>query len=227
MIEWVKTQTNRALQSERDVDRAYVEMVPDALPYHNERWKNWDAGIALAQLQATTDPEHRILDAGACRDPKYPSPFLPGAQRYGYQRLYGVNLDETKREFEDGICYDHGDITKLGFPKGHFGYIACLSTIEHGVDTSLFFREMARLLHKGGHLFVSFDYWVDPIDTGDRVAFGVPVKIFSSDDVLKMVRYASDVGLETTSPLDLKCKDKVVKWLGLEYTFCNLLFYRR
>ncbi len=227
MIEWAKTQTNRALLSERDVDRAYVEMVPDALPYHNERWKNWDAAIALANLYWTTTTEERVLDAGACRDPKYPSPFLPGAQRYGYQRLHGVNLDEERREFEDGICYDHGDITKLSFPNKYFGYVACLSTIEHGVDYQLFLAEMARILHSGGHLFVSFDYWVNPIDTGDRMAFGVPVKIFSSDDVLRMVAYANDVGLEPTTKLDLTCKDRVVNWIGLNYTFCNLLFRRR
>ncbi len=227
MIEWAKTQTNRALQSERDVDRAYVELVPDALPYHNERWKNWDASIALAHLLETTAFQDRVLDAGACRDPKYPSPFLPGAQKYGYQRLYGVNLDETKREFENGICYDHGDITKLDFPDKHFGYVACLSTIEHGVDTCQFFLEMARVLQKGGHLFVSFDYWDTPVDTGGQMAFGVPIKIFSSDDVIQMLRYAGEFGLEVTSPLDLTCKDKVVKWMGLEYTFCNLLFKRR
>ncbi len=42
-----------------------------------------------------------------------------------------------------------------------------------------------------------------------------------------MVRYASDVGLDVSGAMDLTCKDRVVKWLGLEYTFCNLLFYRR
>lgn len=227
MIEWARGQTNRALLSERDVSRAYVELVPFALPRHNERWKNWDAAIALAHLHESTFSNDNVLDAGACRDPKYPSPFLPAAQRLGVQRLYGVNLDEKGVVIEHGIRYEHGDITNLKFATGFFNYIACLSVIEHGVEIRPFFQEMRRVLHRGGHLFVSFDYWKDPIDTGDRMAFGVPVKIFSAHDVVQMVRIAGKCGLVLDQcRLDLACKDPVVKWLGLEYTFCNLLFRR-
>jgi SAM-dependent methyltransferase len=223
-VTWALEQTNRALQSEFDVSRAYVEMIPAALPYHNERWKNWDAAIAIYHADRTVQEDGVILDAGACRDPKYPSPFLPAMQRLGFQRLYGVNLDEKYEQYENGICYGHGDITDLfQFPNGYFDFVACLSVIEHGVDPCKFLAEMSRVLRRGGHLFVSFDYWEDPIATGDRTAFGVPVKIFSRDDVTRMVRYASDVRLNLTSPLDLSCKDRVVKWLGLEYTFANLL----
>ncbi len=226
-MSWAAEQTNRALQSEHQVDCAYVDLIPDALPTHNERWKNWDAAIAMYHARLRAEPDDRILDAGACRDPKYPSPFLPGLQKLGYQRLFGVNLDEKDTEFENGICYQQGDITKLHFPMNNFGFVACLSVIEHGVDYRDFLLEMSRVIRRGGHLFVSFDYWEDPIDTGDRVAFGVPVKIFSRTDVLNMVHYASDVGLDITGSLDLTCRHRVVKWLGLEYTFCNLLFYRR
>lgn len=225
-MSWCDTQTNRALQCERDVDRAYVPLVERGLPFHNERWKNWDAALAIHHA-CDLPTADRILDAGACRDPKYPSPFLPAMQKLGYQRLHGVNLDEKDTEYENGICYRKGDITNLEDGSASFGFVACLSVIEHGVDYKAFFYEMARILRRGGHLFVSFDYWEDPIDTGGRMAFGVPVKIFSADDVLKMVRYAGDVGLVITSSLDLTCKDRVVKWLGLEYTFCNLLFRRR
>ncbi len=223
---WVGSQTNRPLQSEYDVSRAYVEMVPYALPTHNERWKNWDAALALYHACQTTHPADPVLDAGACRDPKYPSPFLPGLQSMGYQRLYGCNLDETKTEYERGICYQHGDITELEHPDAYFGYVACLSVLEHGVDWRLFFTEMARVIKPGGHLFVSFDYWETPVDTGDRTAFGVPVKIFDRFDVTSMITYAGDLGFNLTLPADLKCRDKVVKWMGMEYTFYNLLFKR-
>ncbi len=226
-MNWAEQQTNRAMQSERDVDRAYIPLVERALPFHNERWKNWDATLAVHHAVHNAAPDDRILDAGACRDPKYPSPFLPSLQKLGYQRLYGVNLDEKGTEYENGICYSHGDITLLDYPPGWFGYVACLSVIEHGVDYRGFLLEMARILRRGGYLFVSFDYWHDPIDTGDRTAFGVPVKIFSEGDVVRMIRYANDVGLDLSGPVDLACKDRVVKWLGLEYTFCNLLFQRR
>lgn len=226
-LDWADSQTNRALQNEQDVSRAYVELAPYALPRHNERWKNWDAAIALAHLYDTTFSDGTVLDAGACRDPKYPSPFLPAAQRLGLQRLYGVNLDEKGIVFENGVRYEHGDITNLKFAKGFFDYIACLSVIEHGVDVGKFFKEMARVVSRGGYLFVSFDYWDTPIDTGDRTAFGAPVKIFSRDDVVQMVKIASEFGLVLTRPLNIDCQDPLVKWMGLEYTFCNLLLQRK
>jgi SAM-dependent methyltransferase len=224
---WINKQTNAALQSEHDVSRAYVEMLPFGLPYHKERWKNWDVALALHHTYDTTRFDQPVLDAGACRDPKYPSPYLPGLQRFGYQLLSGCNLDEGRTEYEQGIRYEHGDITRLRHGKGHFAFVACLSVIEHGVKTHLFLEEMARVIQPNGHLFVSFDYWQDPIDTGDRTAFGVPVKIFNRADVVGMVHFAEHHGFELTGELELGCKDRVVNWLGLEYTFFNLLFRRR
>jgi SAM-dependent methyltransferase len=224
-VSWAYDQTNCALQSEHDVSRAYVEMIPDALPYHNERWKNWDAAIAVSHARSTP-PDGAILDAGACRDPKYPSPFLPALQKLGYQRLFGVNLDERGVEYENGICYRRGDITRdLPFAGAYFDFVACLSVIEHGVDWRLFLTEMARVIKPDGQLFVSFDYWEDKIDTGDRMAFGAPVHIFDSDEVDEMRLFADDVGLESDE-FDPMCDQRVVKWLGLEYTFANLLFTR-
>lgn len=226
-LDWAISQTNRPLQCELDVDRAYLELAQRGLPFHNERWKNWDAWIATAHVTANTPTEDRVLDAGACRDPKYPSPFLPAIQKQGYQRLTGVNLDEKETEYENGICYHHGDITNLPFSGRHFGFVACLSVLEHGVDWRLFFVEMQRVIRGGGRLFISFDYWDDPIDVGDRMAFGAPVHIFDRAEVMQMVAYARDTGFNLNGPLDLTCKDRVVTWLGLQYTFCNLLFYRR
>jgi hypothetical protein len=90
---------------------------------------------------------------------------------------------------------------------------------------------MARILKPGGHLFVSFDYWYDPVDCGGRQAFGVPVRVFSRADVWGMLELAAaadldNVGIDTGGTHFL-CQDKVVKWLGLEYTFMNLLFQKQ
>lgn len=224
-MSWAKGQTNRALQSEHDVDRAYVELIPDALPYHNERWKNWDAAIAV-QHARRTPLQHPILDAGACRDPKYPSPFLPAMQMLGHQRLFGVNLDEGEPVYEQGICYQRGDITDLTeFKRYDFGFVACLSVIEHGVDWRKFLTEMSRVLKIDGQLFVSFDYWQSSIDTGDRMAFGAPVHVFDEAEVLEMADFAANLDLKTDY-FHPECGDPVVNWLGLNYTFANLLFTR-
>lgn len=223
MSEWIDGQINRPLQSEYDVGRSIVELVADGMPLHRERWKNWDNLLAVdcAMDRPALDP---ILDAGACRDPLYPSAFLPGLSRRGYRNLTGCNIDEKETVIENGIYYDHADITASGYAKNHFGFVACLSVIEHGVDEFMFLDEMARILMPGGQLFVSFDYWKDKIDAGGRTAFGAPVRVFDAMETRDMCSYAHEIGLSEPSRVHYDCKDPVVKWLGMEYTFMNLLF---
>lgn len=225
---WVIDQTNRPLPSDIEAHRAEVYAIEQGLPFHNEHWKNWDSVLATAHCVDKCPTSGRVLDAGACRDPKYPSAFLPGLGNFRFDQRWGINLDEQEHVIEDGAHYQYGDITDSPFPSSHFGFAACLSTIEHGVDEFKFLREMGRIIAPGGHLFVSFDYWHDPIDVGDRTAFGAPVRVFNKEDVLKMVEFADRCDLILSGcahkSLDLRCHDKVVRWLGLEYTFMNLLF---
>lgn len=225
---WVKEQTNRPLLTDVEASRAEVFALEQGIPFHGEHWKNWDSVLATAHCLNMCDLNDPVLDAGACRDPKSPSVFLPGLGKFGFACRWGVNLDEKEHVIEDGVNYKAGDIMHTDFSTDYFGFVACLSTIEHGVDEFKFLREMSRIIMPGGHLFVSFDYWHDPIDVGDRTAFGAPVRIFDMHDVLKMVNYAAAKDLiladRAHKTLELKCQDKVVKWLGLEYTFMNLLF---
>lgn len=223
---WVKSQTNRPLMSDYEAGVAQVIALEHGLPFHNERWKNWDSVIATYHTITECDLRHRVLDAGACRDPLYPSAYLPGLGRFGYSRRYGINLDEKERVIDDGVVYCHGDITKTSFREGSFSFVSCLSVIEHGVSVPDFIPEMARILMPGGHLFVSFDYWHDLIDCGDRMAFGAPVHVFDKFEVLDMIGLADESGLVLDSDFETTCGDRVVKWLGLEYTFMNLLFRR-
>ena len=87
-----------------------------------------------------------------------------------------------------------------------------------------FSRKWHEFYGPGELLFVSMDYWQDAIDVGDRTAFGVPVKIFTSNEVTSLVERASRVGLTLVGDLDLACDQKVVRCDGLYYTFCNLFF---
>ena len=132
-------------------------------------------------------------------------------------------MPETSR----GISYARGDITKTDLCDGTAHFVACLSVLEHGVDLRAFLQEMARVITPGGHLFVSVDYWEDPIDTGDRIAFGAPVKIFDAAAVRDFISQAKCLGLKVTSAPDLRCRERAVSWIGLEYTFLNLLFLRK
>lgn len=221
--DWALEQTNRPLMNEREAGYAYVASLEADVKFHGERWKNWDNYLAVYH-GVRGGMQEPILDAGACRDPKSPSAFLPSMQAQGYTRLYGCNLDEPGITREGGITYTRDDITKTRYEDEFFRYVACLSTIEHGVNEFAFLAEMYRVLKPGGSLFVSFDYWHDQIDTGGRLAFGVPVRIFNLHDVSEMLMDAQLIGFDLMDDSwTFQCGDPVVKWLGLEYTFMNLL----
>ena len=55
-------------------------------------------------------------------------------------------------------------------------------------------------------------------------AFGAPVKVFTMQDIAQMIKTAARFGLEITGNVDLSCNERVVNWIGMDYTFINLLF---
>jgi SAM-dependent methyltransferase len=220
---WVREQTNTAMTDNNQVNIAKLFAAVHQLPLHPDRWKNWDSFIGIHHVNRLCERDTPILDAGACRDPNSPSAFLPSLTKLGFTNLHGCNLDETIDVVENGALYSHQNIEKTSYPDGHFGFIACLSTIEHGVDWRKYFQEMARLLRVHGFLFTSFDYWQNPIDTKGQRAFGAPIKIFTETEVMQMAIYAKSCGLSLVKRPTLKCRDRPVEWMGMSYTFMNLL----
>lgn len=222
--DWAKQVTNAPLRNEDAVKVAKLFMAVHKLPLHSDRWKNWDNMLAIHQALRTTDKDGAVLDAGACRDPGSPSVFLPGLKTLGYSNLFGCNLDEPEgTTVVDDIAYSRQDITKSEYPTEFFDYVACLSVIEHGVDFRHYFAEMSRLLKSGGYLFTSFDYWPTPVDTKGAMAFGAPVRVFTKEDVMNMVVFAHGMGLKVTKEPVLDTTQTVVNWIGIDYTFFNLL----
>lgn len=217
---WISSQTNRTLADTAVVDRSTSFLQRAALPTHGDKEKNWDNLIAIWHTILTTDSNHAVMDIGATPE----SAYLPSLRRLGYQDLVSINLNEPNPRTVDGIVYRQGDCTASDFPDGHFSFISCLSVIEHGVDIRKFMQESSRLLRSGGHLFVSTDYWQDPVDTMGQMAFGAPVKVFAAGDIVEMVRIAQESGLQVTGNIDLSCKQRVVNWIGMDYTFINVLF---
>lgn len=199
-----------------------------SLPLHGDRWKNWDSAIATGLTLSHTHHHDAVLDAGACRDKSSPSAYLPGLAKLGFTNLHGCNLDEGEPVEQDNALYQFGNITKSPYITNQFAFVSCLSTIEHGVQVEDFMLEMARIIRPGGYLFVSFDYWHEPIDTAGRSAFNAPVKIFSPYDIYGMLGSADASGFDFTAKhARLKCDQKVVNWIGLDYTFGCLLWQRR
>jgi SAM-dependent methyltransferase len=217
---WMVGQTNKALLSMADVETASAIASKAGIKSHEDRTKNWDNMIAITHACITTDPSFPVMDVAATEG----SSFLPTLARFGYQHLFSINIDEPNPRTVNGVSYMLGDCTKTQFDDGYFGFISCLSVIEHGVDINAFFAESSRILRKGGHLIVSTDYWQDPVDTFGQTAFGAPVKVFTAQEMESMILTAKSNGLEITGDVYLTCNERVVNWIGMDYTFVNLLF---
>jgi len=210
---------NSTLLSMQQVDRALEEVRFCGLPPHKDPPKNWDALSALQLILERTTPNSRILEVGATLY----SITLPWLYLYGYRNLRGIDLIFDRPVRRGPILYEHGDMAHTHFGDASFDVIVCLSVIEHGVEIPAFFCEMARLLNPGGVLIVSTDYWVDPVDTHGKNAYGVPIKIFSRPEVEDMFAIAKNYGFAPTGTVDLESQDKVVHWreYDLNFTFVN------
>jgi 2-polyprenyl-3-methyl-5-hydroxy-6-metoxy-1,4-benzoquinol methylase len=83
-----------------------------------------------------------------------------------------------------------GDITHTEYDAATFDAITCLSVIEHGVDLDAYFREMSRILKPGGILITSTDYWQAPIDTKGQEMYGVPIHVFTQQEIRHAIELA-------------------------------------
>ncbi|NJL83162.1 MAG: class I SAM-dependent methyltransferase [Chloroflexaceae bacterium] len=206
---------NAVLLTKEQWQSALQEVIALGLQPHPDPPKNWDSLAALTTILRRTDPNARILDAGA----EGYSVILPWLAHYGYQELRGLNLSYEQIGDRPPIVYELGDLTQTQYPSQSFDAITCLSVIEHGVNLEAYFQEMSRLLKPGGVLITSTDYYESAIATQGKVAFGTPVRIFQRRDLEQMLDLARRCGLQLTSPLPLECQEKTISWLELDYTF--------
>lgn len=219
-----KPWANRALRSREEVDAAVATLREAGLVPHGDHPKNWDALVALGTMLDRVPRGERILEMGATQY----SPLLTWLYQYGYRRLVGIDLVYDEPVRRGPIDYLPMDLTATTFADASFAGIACLSVIEHGVDTERFLAESARLLSVGGVLVVSTDYWPEPVDTGDRQAYGHPVRIFDRPSMAALVERAMARGLEPIGAIDLTATERAVRWerMDLDYTFAVLVLRR-
>lgn len=197
------------------MDMAVSQTATLGLPLMSEPAKNWDSLAALDCILENTDPTANVLDAGA----ELYSRILPWLFLYGYKNIRGNNLAFYKRTNRGPVVYEPGDITHTMYGDGAFDAITCLSVVEHGVDLPAYFREMSRVLKPGGILLTSTDYWQTPLDTRGQRAYGVPVHIFTEAEIRDAIETAKQSGFQPTGPIHFGCKEPVVRWLDIDYTF--------
>jgi SAM-dependent methyltransferase len=214
---------NAVLKTQDELGLVLGQVAKLGLPAFANLPKNWDTLAALDCILRATTRNAFILDAGA----ETYSRILPWLCMYGYRRLHGINLVFDRTIRRGPITYRFGDITRTDYADGSFDAITCLSVLEHGVNPETYMREMWRILKPGGLLITSIDYWQTPIDTGSRQFFGVPVKVFTEEDVLKLFTLAQQNGFVMTGPIDLSCNEKVVHWSEVDLDFTFLVFTLR
>lgn len=213
------------LKRKTDYYESLYQLSITGLPKHNDLPKNWDSFAALSTIKNNIhiDKDSAILDAGG----EYYSAIMHQLAAFDFKNLFCINTVFQKSSCIGNINYIPGDITATSFDNKTFKAITCLSVIEHGVDLEAFFAESNRILADGGLLFLSTDYWHKPINTHQKEAYGVPVKIFTQQDIEELILKAEKHGLFLPGPVDFKCVNKIVQWDDLRYTFIYLTFYKR
>jgi SAM-dependent methyltransferase len=207
--------------------------------------KTWDNLFAIETIRAmglgTDEP---IADLG-CRS----GIVLTWLDQLGYRQLYGCDLRRPfpplrsaivqgkLRTAADGLRMYGRNRTRMciapaeqtPFAGGVFAAVTAMSVIEHGVETSRFFAEAARLLRPSGILVISTDYWPQAVATHGLRRFphtrGAD-RVYTTDDVEVLMAEASERQLQPRETPDLEAGEPVIESDGLRYTFLALSFVR-
>ncbi len=213
---------NNTLKNREEVNRAIKIIKASNLYLHpNVPEKNWDSLIALKTITQNTNSSAKILDAGG----EMNSLILLWLYQLGYSNLKCMNLLFNKRKKRGKIEYIPGDLTKTHFPNNFFDIITCISVIEHGVEETKYFKEMNRILKKGGLLITSTDYWENKIETGGQSEFNQPIFIYDKNSVKNLLIIAHKSNFRLFGhEIDLSCQDKVINWKRFNLDYTSLIF---
>lgn len=222
----------QVLQNQEEVARSTAELRERGFRGHQDPVKNWDL-VQVVQILEKIPKTSKVLDMGASG-----GAVLEYAWRAGFQNLVGIDINFTLRDrFQLSLSTLKNrlqppykllkrDLLYTGFPDQSFDFIVCQSVIEHGVDERNFFRESARILKKGGKLFLSTDYWPEKIEIeAGLTPFYLPWRIFSKPEILNLLSLAKSYGFELKKEMALpEAKEKVASWQGKAYTFISFIF---
>ena len=228
---------NSVLKNSSEVNYAINNLHSLGLFAHPDKVKSWDT-YKMVKIISEGDRSSFILDVG-CNG----SPILSILKRLGFKNLYGCDLFLKKipstlteivyplyrpiiEMYEDkAFNISIQNLEKTNFQDKMFDYITSLSVIEHGVNIQNYFKEMNRIMKKGGILLTSTDYWPDKILNIIKTKHNHrndPDNVFSKEEIEKDVLKAAELNdLILTEPIDFSFENKVVHYnvTGLDYTF--------
>ena len=228
---------NSVLKNLSEVNYAINNLHSLGLFAHPDKVKSWDT-YKMVKIISEGDRSSFILDVG-CNG----SPILSILKRLGFKNLYGCDLFLKKipsslteivyplyrpiiEMYEDKTFnISIQNLEETNFQDKMFDYITSLSVIEHGVNIRNYFKEMNRIMKKGGILLTSTDYWPDKILNIIKTKHNHrndPDNVFSKEEIEKDVLKAAELNdLILTEPIDFSFENKVVHYnvTGLDYTF--------
>jgi SAM-dependent methyltransferase len=237
----------KVLQDWNEVGTAITALRMAGLPLHSDPPKCWD----FYNLQELLRSSGLIIDSGAslvdlgCGPSRAGCATLHFLYAAGFRTLVGIDLHvpiyarigaalEGMIRFRNPWPYRivQGDLANTRLNAGSVDVVTLVSVIEHGVDVDSAFQEVARILRPGGIAYVSTDYWeagivqaVDSARSGSRTSPSLPWKIFDRAQIEELVATAARNGLSLAQEASVpRCKDKVVYWKGVQYTFIALVF---
>lgn len=217
---------NSVLKTDQEVEESLQNLKKLKLRPHNDTPKNWDCYRAFSFILRNGNKESKVLDVG-CADYGV---ILSWLELYSFSNLYGCDIS-FKRDFRKGkIHYSKQDLQKTNFASASFDLVTSISVIEHGVDVRTYLKEMSRLLKPEGYLLTSTDYWPESIDAKGLYPYGKALgemKIFTRNDIEKLLCMAKEHGLELIEPVDFSYKEKVVHWQRVDKKFTYIFFILR
>ena len=217
----------KILQDWKEIGRTTKYLGNKDLPRHITSEKNWDLWC-LYEVCCSLDRKARIIDLGCgglCT--------LTMLAAMGFEDIVGVDLhiscsDRCRqllrmwrgRRVRPPFRLHRRDLTNTRLPPGAFDFAACISVIEHGVDSERFLGESSRILKPGGLLFVTADYWADSIDVTDvPQQYGQAWRILSKKTVEDYLGIAGAWGFEPyESGVIPNCSDRCLVWQRKEFT---------
>lgn len=225
----------KVLQSWGEVEKAIDILRKKGFGLHGDRSKNWDL-LQIDEVLEEYDRDIRVLDTGcggtACSVLKF-------LYNRGLYNCYGIDLSISiedrltqiwlmikNKTLRPPFKLIRGDLTKTQFSDNSFDFLIMLSVIEHGINVESFLKEAGRLLRSHGTLFVSTDYWEPKILTNDSPRpLGLDWNIFSKREIESLINKARKnlFRLEDKNNIPIP-KDKVIHWMGKDYTTISLLF---
>ena len=138
------------LPTEETLLQAYTDMQDPS--YLEERGRIKASDRVLCLLEALSGGKGRLLDVGC-----FYGVLLTDARKRGWE-VEGVEPSRwarQKAQEEFGLSVMHASLKEAAFPDGSFDVVTAIDVLEHFLHPKEELGEMARILKRGGFLYLS------------------------------------------------------------------------